>query len=133
LFSLLVVGVLAGQALSANFHIVDDHEILRYIMTPTNIVDVLNQDFASGRSRPLYYILRLAQVALLAVRARHHEIVPAVQEKLFQGFRQREVGKFAVQNRFHSRISSRDGIADHDDIGGGNVPGVEPWDDRHSL
>lgn len=65
LFSLLVVDLLAGQALSASFHIIDDHEILRYIMTPTNVVDVLNQDFAGGRSRSLYYVLRLAQVALL--------------------------------------------------------------------
>ena len=44
--------------------------------------------------------------------------MPAAQEIIFQNFRQREIKKFPVQDRFHFRIAALHRVADHDHIGG---------------
>ena len=62
-----------------------------------------------------------------------HEVVSSAEEKLFQDFREREVEKLAVEHGFHSGISARHGVADDNDIRGGDILGTEPFDDGHAF
>jgi len=62
---LLVVLAYVFPGLGAQFHIVDDHEILRFAQGPVDLNSLLNADVLSGRFRPLYYVIRVLQVHLL--------------------------------------------------------------------
>src|SRR5438477_4767622 len=51
-----------------------------------------------------------------SVRASDHEIVAAAEEIIFQNFREREIEKFPVQDRFYLRIAALHRVADYDNI-----------------
>src|SRR5947209_10708980 len=83
LIALVCVGVLGlvtlSPAFSADFALVDDHEILsysRYVTQPPELRAgsdlpgrLLVDDLAVGRVRPLYRVVRLGEVALLGQNA----------------------------------------------------------------
>lgn len=62
---LILLSGLLFPAIGADFHIIDDHELLDFSMRSPTFESAFRADLEFGRFRPLYYAVRLAQVRLL--------------------------------------------------------------------
>ena len=61
------------------------------------------------------------------------QIVASAQNEMTQRLGHREVEQLAVQNGLHSRVATRHGISDHDQICRGDVIRLESLSDGNSL
>lgn len=56
---------IVSPAITPYFHVVDDHEIARYLSQPVPLATQLQDDLSFGRFRPLYYAVRAVEIILM--------------------------------------------------------------------